>query len=144
MLFLFSKEVKKASQKVELVLASEPENADALALKATIHLSKKEEAEAKVLLNKVLQIEPGHYDASLLLVKMYGAENNITEATKVIDASLAANPDKLKLSLVKINLLIADGKKDQVEPVYLSLLQRFSENESLYYNFAKFYITEKK
>ena len=55
-LYLFSKDIDKATEKVELVLTNQPNQADALALKATIYLTKKEKKEAKTLLLSLIHI----------------------------------------------------------------------------------------
>ncbi len=143
-LFLFSKEVDKALEKADLVLASQPKNPDALALKATVYLAKDDKLQAKALLTQAQEVEPGHYDTSLLMIKMLGEEKDLAGAKQVLENALTAHPDKLKLSLIKVNILLAEKNKTEAETLYKSLLQRFPENELLYYDLAKLYVSDKK
>jgi tetratricopeptide (TPR) repeat protein len=143
-LFLFAKDSDKALEKAELVLAIEPQNPDALALKATVHLTKQENSQAKALLQQALEVVPGHYESSLLMIKILGDEKDLTGAKQVLDNALSAHPDKLKLSLIKLNIMLLEKKTDEAEALYTVLIQQHPENEMLYYDLAKLYVVEKK
>ncbi|MEQ1637606.1 MAG: tetratricopeptide repeat protein [Methylococcales bacterium] len=143
LLLLFGGEPDKALEKSTLILSKQPENKDALILKAAVLLQKNDLSAAQTIVTKVLASNPGDLEATYVLGKLYNQTKQYAEALKAIDAALVANPAVIDLALMKMQVLMTAGKSHVADEMVGNLLKQFPEKNALYYSMAKYYVATK-
>ena len=124
-LSLLSRNTDQALEKAELILAKEPDNVDALILKATGLLTKKDNAAAIALMKGLVDqgnTEPNVY---LTLGSAYLRNENRPEAEKIYGQGIEANPDTVNLRLALAKLYNDDRRFEDA----ISVMQKVIELE---------------
>ncbi len=106
--YLEKKEYSKAKDITRKALAINPDEIDALFIKAFIEKHNKDYSEAKKSLNKILSINPRSTLAYCLLSKMHIEQGDLISANNCINKALVINPDD-KLAL-KLNIALSDSR----------------------------------
>ena len=96
-LYLASRASDKALEKAELVLAADPENVTAAALKASVLMREKKDAEARQILNGLLDKGVTEPDVYLLLALDAVQQNDAAGAVSILEKGAAANPKSVAI-----------------------------------------------
>ncbi len=91
-----------------------------------------------------LDIDPGHVDALLLLARIDQTKGDSKAALAVIDGGLAKNPKNVPLQLVKIDILEAMNKTDEVVAAYKALIAQNPKERSYRNLLAAHYLKRKQ
>lgn len=116
-LFMGAKVVAKALEKAELVLAAQPENIEAVCLKAAVLLHQGKAVAASELLNEGLNkgIGIGDADVYVLLALAALQQKDPNGVRAAMRKGIAAHPDSVKLYTLKANVEARVGQLGEAE-----------------------------
>lgn len=136
--FLAAKEFDLAQQKAELVLATEPENVNAVLLKAAVLLARGDDAAAGLLLSTLRKdVKDLPLDGYLLLTAVYRKQDRIDLAKAELLAAAEAHPDKIA-PLVSLAEIQAEAKElEQAIQTMEKVAQKDPENKKVPFVLAR-------
>lgn len=126
-------------EQAEVILKEEPQNQDALLLKASVLMGQKNQVAAQLIVDNILKINPEHIDALLFKSLIYMKQEKNNEAIAEINFALKLDSNNIALRLFKIEL---DAKTKNIDAVigdYLELLALYPENQDYKITLAKIY-----
>jgi len=113
--FLAMKELGMAREKVDLVLAKEPENRQAQLLQGTLLLFEDKALEAKVLLEGLLSKGTGEVNLYTLLAAVYQKLNEGEKAQAILEQGAEANPKSVELQMALVDFYAKNRKIEKIE-----------------------------
>ena len=131
----------KTLEQADAVLALDPDNADAYALRAVVFQRQGEEADAIHEAQLALDSMPGHVGASSVMVKVY-ADQDAELALAYIDTSIEINPSDSAAKEVKLALLNRQDETAAAIALYNELIADDPENIGYYVRLLA-YLSEK-
>ncbi len=131
----------KTLEQADAVLALDPDNADAHALRAVVFRRQGEEADAISEAQLALDSVPGHVGASSVMVAVY-TDQDAELALAYIDTSIEINPSDSAAKEVKLALLIRQDETAAAIALYNELIADDPENIG-YYSRLLAYLSEK-
>ena len=131
----------KTLEQADAVLALDPDNADAYALRAVVFQRQGEEADAIHEAQLALDSMPGHVGASSVMVKVY-TDQDAELALAYIDTSIEINPSDSAAKEVKLALLNRQDETAAVIALYNELIADDPENIGYYVRLLA-YLSEK-
>jgi tetratricopeptide (TPR) repeat protein len=132
---------EKTLEQADAVLALDPDNADARALRAVVFQRQGEEADAISEAQLALDSVPGHVGASSVMVKVY-TDQDAELALEYIDTSIEINPSDSVAKEVKLALLNRQDETAAAIALYNELIADDPENMG-YYSRLLAYLSEK-
>ena len=132
---------EKTLEQADAVLALDPDNADARALRAVVFQRQGEEADAISEAQLALDSVPGHVGASSVMVKVY-TDQDAELALAYIDTSIEINPSDSVAKEVKLALLDRQDETAAAIALYNELIADDPEN-IVYYVRLLAYLSEK-
>ncbi|HYD32270.1 MAG TPA: tetratricopeptide repeat protein [Azospirillaceae bacterium] len=115
-------DLKHAEMQVNTILGMQPENVDALALRAAIALRQQRKTEAQADAERALSLSPGNKGAVSVLTGLHMSQGNVTRAIQVLEAGIAANQDNVALLMLKAEIYAAQQDTEQMERTYRSII----------------------
>ncbi len=141
---LLFNETDKSLQEIEDVLITNPENLDALSLKASIFLRQDKTDKALAIVEDVLKKDAENVEALSLKVLIFMKKNAFDEALAILNPVLQKNEQNISLHLLKIQL---NSKRDDIDAViadYEKLVELKPENTQIKLILAKIYVRANK
>ena len=132
---------EKTLEQADAVLALDPDNADARALRAIVFQRQGEEADAISEAQLALDSVPGHVGATSVMVAFY-ADQDAELALAYIDTSIEMNPSDSAAKEVKLRLLSTQDETAAVIALHKELIADDPENMA-YYSRLLAYLSEK-
>lgn len=139
-LYLASDQMDKAIDTVKKLQSLKENNADVLALKASVLLKLGDVAGALVDAKRALQIDPKNSQATVVLASERTAAKDYEAALSHLDRGITNDPDNVALYMIKIATLESAQKVSDAEKVYLSLIKRFPDQAVYRQQLAVFYV----
>lgn len=129
-LFIASGQHEEAFSQTGKVLSYEPDNLDAMALRAAVLARMEREDEAIGLAKQVLNTDPGHTTAIGVLANIF-IDRNLTEAENVLREGISRTSDSVALQLLLIKVLEKSGRIDEIVETYNNLIR--NNPDALFY-----------
>jgi len=114
-----------ALAKADLVIKNNPKSEDALVLKASVLLVKKDIAGARRLLEDNIGRTLGKPDGYLLLAAIYSQEQNKQKIENILQKGLAANPKSIPLHLAFVDYYLKSKNNEEA----IKMMQKVIEIE---------------
>jgi len=140
--FLAAEQYDQVEAHLNVVLADDPDNADAHALKAALSLRKKNFEDAEKEARFSLQHEAGNITAVSVLSGLYVAKNDEQAATDVLNLGIGLHPDDVSLQVLKVAVYQKFNDIPKVEEAYRTLLKLKPRDSRYPVQFAEFYLTQ--
>ncbi|MCP9439584.1 MAG: tetratricopeptide repeat protein [Nitrospira sp.] len=138
-LYLMGNEPAKAREQVDLILASAPQDRDALAIRGRSLINERRYQEGIVELKKLLALDPTDPGVYIELSRAYFFANDRASAEAILRQGLTANPSSLDLPLAMGDLHLSSGKPDQAESMFKRVVDIAPDNEPARLRLATFY-----
>ena len=122
-IFLVAKMPEEAMEKAELVLKKEPNNDEALLLKAGILIDGIKGDEGAAILNGLLAKKITKPEVYLMLFKNAMRNKDIQGGEKILLEGIAANPKSLDLYMTVSDFYMRTGKLAEAESVLKKMIQ---------------------
>lgn len=132
-------ETDAAMNQADFVLGDSSQNLEALALKASVLIRQKKQAEALVIIDNILKEKPNHTDALSLKALIYMEKEDYTQALALIDAAKKSDANNLGLDFFKIQLDAKSKNLDAVIEDYQKLVASYPDNQEFKTTLAKIY-----
>jgi len=132
-------ETDAAMEQAVFILKDSSRNLEALALKASILIRQKKQAEALAIIDSILKENPNHTDALSLKAVIYMEKEDFTQALVLIDAAKKSDTNNIGLDFFKIQL---DAKTKNIDAVivdYQQLVTSHPDNQEFKVTLAKIY-----
>ena len=132
-------EIDAAMEQAVFVLKDSSQNLEALALKASILIRQKKQAEALAIIDSILKENPNHTDALSLKAVIYMEKEDFNQALALIDAAKKSDTKNIGLDFFKIQL---DAKTKNIDAVivdYQQLITSHPDNQEFKVTLAKIY-----
>jgi tetratricopeptide (TPR) repeat protein len=136
-LYLLAEETATSLDLVNTVVDAEPENAEALAVKAAIMFRLQNNSEAVDLANKALAINPASQEAVAVLASERVASKDLDGAIAILDAALARDSKAAVLHILRVQALTNLGRTQDVNAAYKRLIGEFPDDA----NYRRLYAT---
>lgn len=128
-LHVVSGQLDEAMKKAEKALSLEPENPDAILLKATTLIKQENFGLAEVEINRVLDANPQHMEALTAKIMLYKNSGQTTKALSAVEDAISSFPDSMPLKMIKLSLYQELDNYEGMEKLYRDLLPDYP-NES--------------
>ncbi|CUQ67426.1 tetratricopeptide repeat protein [Candidatus Nitrospira inopinata] len=138
-LYLVGNEPAKAREQADLILASAPQDRDALAIRGRSLINERRYQEGIVELKKLLALDPTDPGVYIELSRAYFFANDRASAEDVLRQGLTANPSSLDLMLAMGDLHLSTGKPDQAESMFKRVIGTAPDNEPARLRLANLY-----
>ena len=132
-------ETDAAMEQAEFVLKDSNRNLEALALKASVLIRQKKQAEALAIIDSILRENPNHTDALSLKAVIYMEKEDFTQALALIEAAKKSDTDNIGLDFFKIQLDAKTKNIDAVIADYQKLVASHPDNQEFKVTLAKIY-----
>lgn len=142
--YLVGNNLDDVMEQTEVILALDPENADAHTLRAAVHLRREELALARQEVDRALLSDPANLSAVSALVGIERKEGKPEVALATLEKAIDRNPEETGLRLLQVQLLIEQGALDNVEEVYRTLIQQDPDNLGYKTSLAKLLIRQNR
>jgi len=129
---------KDAQQRIERVLEKDPSHVEAIWLKATMLLAKKDNDLAEVVIDQGIERNPGNIELGTLKVKLHKTQKKFDEVINDYEVLTASHPDNKALRLELVNVLILYGEPKQVEVAINKVIEKYPEDIGLKLAFIKY------
>jgi tetratricopeptide (TPR) repeat protein len=138
-LYLLGNEPAKAREQAELILASAPNDNDALIIRGRSLIHERRFQDGIAELKKALALSPENTGIYLELSRAYFFSNDRTAAEDILRQGLAANPKSIDLMLTLGDLHLSTGKPNLAETAFKQAVEAASDNEAAQLRLAGFY-----
>jgi tetratricopeptide (TPR) repeat protein len=128
-LYLVGNEPAKAREQADIILASAPQDRDALAIRGRSLINEQRYQEGIVELKKLLALDPSDPGVYIELSRAYFFANDRAAAEEILRQGLATNPSSLDLMLAMGDLHLSTGKPDQAESMFKRVIGIAPDNE---------------
>ncbi len=137
--YLLFNEIDNASKEIETILTGNPEQLDALSIKASILIRKQKAEDALIIINDVLKKDPGHIEAISLKVVVLMRKKEFDQAKSVLMPVIQKHSDNVSLHLLKIQLDSQLNDVDAVVKDYERLVELKPDSLQAKFTLAKVY-----
>jgi len=136
-LLVVSGQLEEAMKKAEKALSLEPENSDAILLKATTLIKQENFGMAEVEINRVLAKDPQHMEALTAKIMLYKNSGQINKALTAADEALTLYPDAMPLKMIKLSIYQELNDLPAMEKLYRELLPEYPNESWIAISLAK-------
>jgi tetratricopeptide (TPR) repeat protein len=133
----------EAAKRIAVVLADNPDNADANAIQAAIDLRRKDYARCEQDARIALDRDQTNIIARSVLGGLYGIQGHLDAAARIIDDGIKLNPQDVSLVLLKAQLFQKYPIPGKVDEAYKTLLERRPLDPNIRDQVAKYYVHKK-
>jgi tetratricopeptide (TPR) repeat protein len=137
--FLLFNEIDNASKEIESVLVKNPEQLDALSIKASILVRQKKIEDALIIIDDILTKDPDHIEAISLKVVVLMREKMLDQAVAILMPAIQKNSENVSLHLLKIQLDSQLNDVDAVVKDYERLAELKPDSLQVKFTLAKVY-----
>ncbi len=137
-IYLLSSDEVQAQESADKALALEPNNPEALSLRASVLYKLGDKATALQLAQKVLRENEGSQNALALIVADMAENNDFDGAIAELEKGLSQAPETPLLNLLRIELLNKAGRIGEVDGAFKQLISYFPEDPSYYQAYAQY------
>lgn len=127
-LYLLSGDAAKAMTLVDDVLAKQPENSEAIALKSAVMFRVQNIAEATELAKKALAIDPASQEAVAVLAGERVQAKDYDAALAILDEALGHDSKAAVLHILRVQVLGNLGRTDDIDAAYRRLIAEIPDN----------------
>ena len=138
-LYLLGNEPAKAREQAEILLASAPQDKDALIIRGRSLINEKRYQDGVAELKRALALDPGNVGIYLELSRAYFSAKDLLAAEDILQQGLTANPRSTEIMLAMGDFRLATGKPDLAETAYKQIVETAPENEPAQIRLASFY-----
>lgn len=138
-LYLLGNEPAKAREQADILLASTPQDKDALIIRGRSLINEKRYQDGVAELKRALALDPGNVSIYLELSRAYFSAKDLAAAEDILQQGLTANPRSTDLMLAMGDFRLATGKPDLAEAAYKQIVETAPENEPARIRLASFY-----
>ncbi|MCB2426643.1 tetratricopeptide repeat protein [Methylophaga pinxianii] len=128
-LHVVSGQLDEAMKKAEKALSLEPDNTEAILLKATTLIKQENFGMAEVEINRVLAVDSKNMEALTARVMLFKNSGQTNKALTAADEALAIYPDAMPLKMIKLSIFQEMDDYAAMEKLYRELLPEYP-NES--------------
>ena len=136
-LYLLGNETTKALELADALIAEDPKSAEALAVKAATLFRLGNAAEAVELARRSQAIDPTIADAVAVLASERVKEKDNEGALAILDKAIGAEGSAPVLELLRVQVLAALGRTDDIKTAYRNLVEKNPEDA----NYRRLYVT---
>lgn len=136
-LHVVSGQLEEAMKKAEKALSLEPENNDAILLKATTLIKQENFGMAEAEINRVLTTDPQHMEALTARIMLYKNSGQINKALTAADEALTLYPDAMPLKMIKLSIFQELNDLPAMEKLYRELLPEYPNESWIAISLAK-------
>ncbi len=137
-LLLFN-DIEGAIKTIETVLTKDPDQLDALAIKASILMRQKKDDEARIIINQILTKDPDHIEALSLKIVMLIKQKSFDQALTLLIPAIQNNSENISLLLLKIQIDSLKNDSDAVIADYENLVKLKPDSVQIRLTLAKVY-----
>jgi len=137
--YLLFNEIDNASKEIESVLVKNPEQLDALSIKASILIRQKKTEDALIIIDDILKKDPAHIEAISLKVVVLMRKKMLDQAVAVLTPAIQKNSENVSLHLLKIQLDSQLNDVDAVVKDYERLAELKPDSLQVKFTLAKVY-----
>ncbi|MEO0399295.1 MAG: tetratricopeptide repeat protein [Pseudomonadota bacterium] len=137
-LHLLSGDETTALERIDEALAIDPEDAEAIGVKAAIMFRSSNRDEALALARRALAIKPAVEEAVSVIVTDHIQNEEYEPALAELDAAIAVNPKASVLHLLKVQIFNKQGRAGDVAAAYARLIDEFPEESG----YRRLYVLE--
>ena len=137
--YLLGNEPAKAREQAELILASAPQDKEALIIRGRSLINEKRYQDGITELKKLLSLDPKNVGIYMELSRAYFFTNNRTAAEDILRQGLTANPDSIDIMLTLGDFHLSTGKPDLAEAMFQRIVGVAPNNEVARLRLASFY-----
>jgi len=141
---LLFNDLDASSKEIESILAKNPEQLDALAIKSSLLIRQKKDNEALVIIDDILIKDSEHIEAISLKTVMLIKQKDFEQALALLTPALQKDSDNISLHLLKIQIDSQKNDTDAVIADYEKLVEMKPDNVQIKFTLAKVYQTAKK
>ena len=142
-IYFAADQLEKAKTSIDKALEQQADNKDAQILLAGVYSKTEKIQEAQEITENILKQYPGEVGAVTILTPIYGREKP-QKALDLIDSSLSINPDNVILKELKIRVLAVLDRKDEIEPILLSITEQHPNDIGYFYKLSQFYTAQNR
>ena len=136
---IFSDDKAKVQEKIDYILAKDPENADGLLLKASKLAKDKKIPEAMALAEKIFEKYPDHVDTAAFLSSLYVNADKNKNAIDILEKAIALNGKNERLNKMLALVFVKSNDFDKAEVLYKDFLASNPDVAANYNSLAAFY-----
>ncbi len=137
------KDKKKAKEKMDFILAKDPQNVDGLLLKASIDVVNRKVDDGIKISEGIFKRVPSDVENATFLASLYLQKKENQKAIQVLDKALEKNKENVQLNQLLARILLVNKKYDRAEVIYKNLLTQHPDSFQNYANLAILYNIEK-
>lgn len=126
---LVSGQLDEAMAQAEKALSLEPDNQEAILLKATTYIKQENFGMADKEITRVLAVDPQNMEALTARVMLYKNSGQSSKALVAVEEALVLYPDAMPLKLIKLSIFQENNNYPEMEAFYRELLPEYP-NES--------------
>jgi tetratricopeptide (TPR) repeat protein len=139
-MYLAGGQLEEVEARVATVLAGEPNNSEAHAIKAAVLLRRKDFDECEKEARVALADDPNSTAPASVLVGLYSAKHDLGQATKALDDVIARHPDDLSLLVLQVQLYRQFDQIDRVSAAYQAILKITPKDAATRSEAANYYV----
>ena len=137
--YLLGNEPAKARERADIVLASAPQNTEALILKGRSLINEKHYAEGIAELKKAIELDPKNMGTYIELARAQVFLKDTAAAEETLKKALSIDPRSTEILVALGDFRATTGKPDQAEIIYKQALEIAPQDENIYLKLASFY-----
>ena len=142
--FLAGEIYDEAQKRVNTLLQDGPNDAEAHALAAALHLRHKEHELTEKEARLALQYDPNNVTAYTVLTGLYSAQNLQQKAAETVEAAIARNPKTVGLYLLKAMVYEKASNLDKITEAYKAIFNLKPTDARFRTDLAKVYLQADK
>lgn len=136
-LHVVSGQLDEAMKKAEKALSIEPDNNEAILLKATTLIKQENYGMAEAEINRVLEADPQNMEALTARVMLYKNSGQINKALTATEEALALYPDAMPLKMIKLSIFQELNDYSAMEKLYREMLPDYPDESWVAVSLAK-------
>ncbi len=141
---ILAKDKKKAKEKMNFILAKDPQNTDGLLLKAALDVENKKVEAGLNISEAIFKRKPSDTENTIFLASLYMQKKATQKAINVLDKALEKSGQDIRLNQLLARILLVNKKYDRAEVIYKRLLTQHPDAFQNYTNLAMLYNVEKE
>lgn len=138
-LYLLGNDAAKAREQADIILASAPQDKDALVIRGRSLINEKRYQDGVTELKKALALDPKNAGIYLELSRAYFLLKDPAAAEDILQQGLTANPASTEIMIAMGDFRLATGKPDLAEAAYKQIVDTAPANEDAQMRLAGFY-----
>lgn len=136
---LVTNEQDKAQEKIDWILAKDPQNPDGLLLTAAQAHRGGDIVKAREIAEQILVNDPAHTDTVVFLSTIYVSQKNFASAVSVLEAAVKSDANNEQLNKLYALSLMRNNQHEEAEQAYKAFIDRNPDSAEGYNYLAAFY-----